>query len=164
MSAVKVPVFAKVVPGFQLSLYARERLHALMSEDSTVKHTMTELGKEDIRPCRQTVWRFWVHYRRNKTSKPLPRNSRPTKLMERVLELIEQKMQSDDETTVKELALLIRSEFGYWISLRTVLKGRKLLSWTSRGAAYCQLIRQQNKEKRLRWARENLHDDFADVV
>ena len=152
------------MPGFQLSLYARERFRALMSEDSTVKHAMTELGKEGIRPCRQTVWRFWVHYRRNKTTKPLPRNGRPTKLTERVLELIEQKMQSDDETTVKELALLIRSEFGYWISLRTVLKGRKLLGWTSRGAAYCQLIRQQNKEKRLRWARENLHDDFVDVV
>ena len=156
-------MFAKVMPGFQLSLYAREWLRALMSEDSTVKHAMTELGKEGIRPCRQTVWRFWVHYRRNKTTKPLPRNGQPTKLTERVLELIEQKMQSDDETTVKELALLIRFEFGYWISLRTVLKGRKLLGWTSHGAAYCQLIQQQNKEKRLRWARENLHDDFADV-
>ena len=73
-------------------------------------------------------------------------------------------MHSDNETTVKELALLIRSEFGYWISFRTVLKGRKLLGWTSRGAANCQLIQQQNKEKRLRWARENLHDDFTDVV
>ena len=139
----KVPVFAKVMPGLQLSLYARERLCALMSEDSTVKHAMTELGKEGIWPCRQTVWRFWVHYRRNKTTKPLPRSGRSTKLTERVHE---QKMQSDDETTVKELALLIRSEFGYWISLRTVLKGRKLLGWTSRGAAYCQLIRQQNKD------------------
>ena len=28
---VKVPVFAKVMPGFQLSLYARERLRTLMS-------------------------------------------------------------------------------------------------------------------------------------
>ena len=84
-----------------------------MSEDSTVKHAVTELGKEGVRPCRQTVWRFWVHYRRNKTTKPLPRSGRPTKLTERVQELIEQKMQSDDETTVKELALLIRSEFGY---------------------------------------------------
>ena len=81
-------MFAKVTPGFQLSLYARERLRALMSEDSTVKHTMTELGKEGIRPCRQTVWRFWVHYRRNKTTKTLPRNGRPTKLTERILELI----------------------------------------------------------------------------
>ena len=132
-----------------------------MSEDSTVKHAMTELGKEDILPCRQTVWRFWVHYRKNKTTKSLPRTGRPTKLTERVQELIEQKMQSDDETTVKELALLIRSEF---VSLRTVLKGRKLLGWTSRGAAYSQLFRQQNKEKRLKWARENLHNDFTDVV
>ena len=123
----KVPVFAKVMPGVQLLLYAQERLHALMWEDSTVKHAMTELGKEGIQPCRQTVWRFWVHYRRNKTTKPLPRSSRPTKLTERVQELIQQKMQSDAETTVKELALLIRSKFGYWISLHTVLKGRKLL-------------------------------------
>ena len=75
-------MFAKVMPGFQLSLYAQERLHALMSEDSTVKHTMTELGKEGIRSSRQTVWRFWVHYRRNKTTKPLPRNGGPTKLTE----------------------------------------------------------------------------------
>ena len=50
------------------------------------------------------------HYCRNKTTKALPRSGRPTKLTERVQELIKQ---SDDETTVKELALLIRSEFGY---------------------------------------------------
>ena len=61
------------------------------------------------------------------------------KLTERVQELIEQNMQSDDETTVKKLALLIRSEFGYWISLCTVLKGRKLLGWTSREAAQVSL-------------------------
>ena len=141
MRVFKVPVFAKVMPRLQLSLYARERLRALMSEDSTVKHAMTELGKEGIRPSRQTVWRFWVHYRRNKTTKPLPRSGRPTKLTERVATRTNRtKMQSDDETTVKELALSIRSEFGCWISLRTVLEVRKLLGWTSHGAAYCQLI------------------------
>ena len=46
----KVSMFAEVMPWFQLSLCAQERLHALMSEDSTVKHAMTELGKEGIWP------------------------------------------------------------------------------------------------------------------
>ena len=96
--------------------------------------------------------------------KPLPRSGRRSKLTERVKELIEEKMQNDDETTVKELALLIQSECGLCVSFRTILKGRKLLGWTSRGAAYCQLIRQANKEKRLKWAQENLHDEFTDVV
>ena len=110
------------------------------------------------------MWRFWVHYRRNKTTKPLPRNGRPTKPTERVLELIKQKMQSEDETTVKELALLIRSKFGYWISLCTVLKERKLLGWTSLWGSLLPADSTQNKAKSLRWARENLYDDFADVV
>ena len=43
-------------------------------------------------------------------------------------------------------------------------KGRKLLGWTFRGSAYCQLIRAQNKEKRLEWAESYLHDGFEDVV
>ena len=120
-------MFAKVMPGFQLSLYARERLRALMSEDSTVKHAMTELGKEGIRPCRQTVWRFWVHYRRNKTTKPLPRNGQPTKLTERVLELIEQKMQSDDETRVK--ACFVDSIRIWILDISSHCVERKKVAW-----------------------------------
>ena len=72
-------------------------------------------------------------------------------------------MQGNDETTAKELAAIL-SRAGYQMSLRTVLKCRKTLGWTHRGAAYCQLIRTQNKEKRLLWAREHLHDEFTDVV
>ena len=67
-------------------------------------------------------------------------------------EVIEEKMQNDDETTVKELALLIQSECGLCVSFCTILKGRKLLGWTSRGAAY------------LKWAQEKFHDDFTDVL
>jgi len=95
---------------------------------------MTELGKEGIRP-----WRFWIHCRRNNQS--VGELGRPKKLTERVLQLIERK------------------------KCRVTMKLQwKMLGWISRGAAYCQLIRQQNKENRLRLrARENLHDDFADV-
>ena len=36
-------------------------------------------------------------------------------------------MQSNDETTMKELALLIQFEFGYWVSLHCV--GKKKVTW-----------------------------------
>ena len=50
------------------------------------------------------------------------------------------------------------------MSKRTVLKGRKQLGWTHCGSAYCQLIHDVNKEKRLEWALANRNDDFQDVI
>ena len=72
----KVLVFAKIMPGLQLSLYTRERLRALMSEDSTVKHAMTELGKEG---CGHAGKLFGPINMQS-------RSGQPTKLTERVQE------------------------------------------------------------------------------
>jgi len=33
-----------------------------------------------------------------------------------------------------------------------------------RSSAHCQLIRTENKQKRLEWAQRNLHDSFDDVI
>ena len=77
--------------------------------------------------------------------------------------MIETAMQ-DDETTASELSLWLQELHVSHMSLCTILKGRKLLGWTFRGSAYCQLIRAQNKEKRLEWAERYLHDGFEDVV
>ena len=41
------------------------------------------------------------------------------------------------------------------------------MGWTRRGTAYCQLIRGPNKEKRLAWAKQYLHEaagGFLDVI
>lgn len=72
-------------------------------------------------------------------------------------------MQRDDETTAVQLHALLQHN-GIDISLRTILRCRIQLGWTFRGSAYCQLIREANKEKRLLWARENLDDNFDDVI
>jgi hypothetical protein len=50
------------------------------------------------------------------------------------------------------------------ISHSTALKGRHLLGRTSRGTAYCQLVRAENRAKRLRWAQEHLGANFHDVI
>ena len=57
-------------------------------------------------------------------------------------------MCEDDETTAMQLhELLVHN--GISISLYTVFRCREQLGWTFRGSAYCQLIREANKQKRL---------------
>ena len=88
-----------------------------------------------------------------------PGSERPTKINNFVLQIVEQQMQSDDETSAVQLHELLL-QHGISISLRSALQGRQALGWTFRGAAYCQLIREANKQKRLDWAQEHLHDNF----
>ena len=77
--------------------------------------------------------------------------------------LVKEQMRKDDETTAHQLHALLRSK-GFTLSLCTVLRCRTSLGWTFRGSAYCQLIRQENKQKRLAWARAKVDLDWENVV
>lgn len=90
-------------------------------------------------------------------------SGRPTLLTSTVLRRIEQMMQSDDETTAQQLQRRLRQQ-GEVISLTTILRGRRKLGWTYHRSAYCQLLRDVNKQKRLQWAHDHLTDDFTDVI
>ena len=79
------------------------------------------------------------------------------------MEIVEEQMQFDDETSTVQLHHLLNDR-GYSILLRTILRCRTSLGWTFRGSAYCQLIREANKEKRLVWAREHVGESFDDVI
>ena len=72
-------------------------------------------------------------------------------------------MQEDDETSATQLLAKLAS-LGVYVSLATIVRNRVQLGWTYRGSAYCQLIRHQNKEKRLEWARTYLHNNFDYVI
>ena len=72
-------------------------------------------------------------------------------------------MEKDDETTAYQLHHMLL-ENGIKISLRTILRCRTALGWTYRGSAYCQLIREANKQKRLQWCELNKDDTFDDVI
>ena len=78
-------------------------------------------------------------------------------------QIIMQAMEEDDETTATQLQAKLASD-GVYVSLATILRNRRLLGWIYRGSAYCQLIRSVNKEKRLEWARNHLHDNFDEVM
>jgi hypothetical protein len=59
---------------------------------------------------------------------------------------------------------VILTRRGISLSLSTILRCRPQLGWTFCGSAYCQVIHEANKAKRLEWARKNLDNDFGDVV
>ena len=118
------------------------------------------MRKEGISTCRQTVWRLERHIKTYGTIEPLPKSGRPTKITDSALMTIENAMSQDDETTAKELVIVLQTT-GVSISKFTALKARHLLGWTSRGNAYCQSIRARNREKRLHWAQENLRMSFG---
>ena len=114
--------------------------------------------------CRQTVWRVIKHFEKYGHVSPLPRSGRPSKLSDEVLEAIEAAMQDDDETTAKKIQKKLDCLGKPAISLTSILKGRKQLGWTFRGTAYCQMIRDVNKAKRLAWALANKDETFEDVI
>ena len=77
--------------------------------------------------------------------------------------VVDSQMRLDDETTAIQLYALLQLK-GFNISLATILRARTALGWTFRGSAYCQLIREANKLKRLDWAKANLNTNFEDVI
>ena len=147
----------------RLSVYARERIRQLTRVRATVAEILDALRKEGICTCRQTVWRIQRHIEEYGTIEPLPKSGRPTKLSANALQLIENSMRRDDETTAKELVATLSSN-GLSVSTTTALKGRRLMGWTRRGTAYCQLIRAPNRTKRLEWACQNLGATFENVI
>jgi len=147
-----------------LSAYARQRAKQLFAEGASDTEVVGQLEREGIHTCRQTVWRLRRHIAEYGTVQPLAKPGRSKKVTQRVLEVDEQQMQEDDETTGKELSSSVLRKTGIHITPCTARRARRSLGWTRRGAAYCQLIREGNRAKRLEWAKENLGASFHDVI
>lgn len=119
--------------------------------------------EEGIRVSRQGVRQFLKRFALYRTLDRKPGSGSPPKLSPAVLQILEDAMREDDETTATQLQAKLASHQIY-VSLATIVRNRCELGWTYRGSAYCQLIRQANKQKRLDWANTYLHDDFNNVI
>ena len=106
---------------------------------------------------------FFIRYRETGSIGRRPGSGRPTKMTAAVKQAVEEQMQLDDDTTASQLHAMLVSK-GFELSLCNILRCRASLGWTFRGSAYCQLIRHENKEKRLEWARENVSLNWGNVV
>lgn len=146
-----------------LSKYARRRVVALKRDGLTNSAIVLILEREGILTDTRVVQRLYKRFCETGSIARKSGSGRPTLLTATVLRVIEEMMQSDDETTALQLQRRLRQQ-GADISLTTILRGRRKLGWTFHRSAYCQLIREVNKQKRLEWARDHLADDFSDVI
>ena len=112
------------------------------------------------------ICKFIRRYKETGSIGRRPGSGRPSKITEEIKQIVEEQMRKDDETSAFQLHALLLSR-GHYLSIRTILRCRTTLGWTFRGTAYCQLIREPNKLKRLEWAQKYLNEaehGFMDVV
>ena len=121
------------------------------------------LQQEGIATTRRGISDLLKKYATTGAIARIPGSGRPTKVTAEMRKIVEEKMQNDDETTAIQMFCHLQ-EKGFSISRRTVLRWRTSLGWTFRGSAYCQLIRDKNKEKRLIWAQKNIKLNFENVI
>ena len=121
------------------------------------------LKTEGIQVSRFGVHKFIIMYIETGSIDRHPGSGRISKVTGRVKTLVEEQMQRDDETTAHQIHQMLL-EHCVNISFRTILRCRTQLGWTFRGSAYCQLIREANKTKRLEWCEQYKDDNFDDVI
>ena len=79
---------------------------------------------------------------------------------------IDEKMKENDELTSRELLDKLSNECDVQISEATIRKVRRKLGWKVENARYCQLVRDQNKIKRLPFCLKAFteKDKFKNVI
>ena len=109
-------------------------------------HNCKGLAKENLPATRQCNHKFLKKYEECGAIGRREGTGQKTKISAEVGRLVDAKMMEDDETTGKEPKKMLL-EHGHHICERTALKCCTELGWTCRGSAYCQMIRDVNKEK-----------------
>lgn len=148
------------------SSYAKKRILYHHAQGHSAPTIAKLLKDEGIVASRRGVYSFLLRAQETGDITRHPGSGRPSKITDEVKEFVETAMRKDDETTVNELQKTLK-DAGHSISHSTTLRCRTGLGWTVRGSAYCQMIREPNKVKRLAWATEYLHEvetGFLDVI
>ena len=121
------------------------------------------LASEGFTTTRTGVFKLIRRYEATGSLRRKEGSGRPSIVDENVKGIIEDLMEADDETTASHIHDdLQRRDIN--LSCSSILRCRKSLGWNYQGTAYCQMIRDVNKEKRLEWAQENKDENSDDVI
>ena len=144
--------------------YKKQRILFFHSQRLSAYKIVRVLEEEGLRASKTGVLKF--KYAMTGSIGRRPGSGRPTKITPEIRRIVNEQMERDDETTAVQLQSILLSR-GNPLSLSTILRSWIDLGWCFRGRAYCQMIREANKTKRLEWARKNLlsalYDGFEDV-
>lgn len=144
----------------------KRKILQLKSAGQSSQLIATALRREyAVTVSRQAIDRFIRYYEQSQSLVRKPGSGRQSKLTPTIYQIVEAKMQSDDETTATQLQHILYQS-GFYISLATIKRCRKDLGWTFQGSHYCQLIRAPNKLKRSEFAQKCIfnNETFGDVI
>ena len=110
--------------------------------------TIARILEQESQPAsREGIQKFLKKYIESGAIGRQECSGRKLKITE-VRRLVHKKMMEDDETSAKELKKML-AEHGHHVSETTALKCRTEIGRTHRGSAYCQMICEVNKGKKL---------------
>ncbi len=152
----------------RLSLETRARVVILWKNGMKLNEIRERLAEEGKSVSRVSLWKLVKKFSTYESIIDCKRNPRSSLLNMAHYEFIDKSMLENDELTARLLKYMIQEAFPSVtanLSLQTVRRARIRLGWVSTTPKYCQLIRQQNKEKRLKWCSElDSNDDFANII
>ena len=151
----------------QLDLGTRSRVITMKQNGLSYQEIQHHLEEEDIKISLVSLWKLVSKYRRTGSVVDRPCLRPPRKLSDDCYVLIDNLLSENDELTTRMLLLRLKENDPQLdVSLSTVKQARQELGWVSTTPRYCQLMREANKEKRLKWSKEQIGSDekFDDVI
>lgn len=152
----------------RLTIETRNRVVILAESGLKVPRIKERLHAEGIAVSQKTLYALLKTFKATGSIARKQRAKRPSRLSNEQYIFIDNAMSTNDELTSKMLKEMLVKEWPDLsrISLSMVKRARKHLGWTLSKPKYCQLIREKNKELRLLWCKEQLHNDerFEDVI
>ena len=146
--------------------YTKRRIVYYHSQGLRPQEIADALEGEGISVSKSGVWKLLKRYKETGNTERRPGSGRRSIITDEIKKIIDDMMEKDDETTISQSATILQQS-GHTISKATILRCRRELGWTFRRSAYCQLIREGNKAKRLAWAHLHLSEaieGFRDVI
>ena len=149
----------------KISSYTRTRIELLHNQGLHPAGIFKSLKSEGLLVSLSSITRMIKKLRLTGSVANLPRSGRPKKLSMEAKAFIDQQMRKNDEMTSAKIKKKLAKR-GISVSSSTVRRSRKEQGWTLQRTAYCQLIRDANKVKRLEFAQRVLEsgDTFHNVI
>ena len=151
----------------RLAIDSRRRVVILSKNGYTLREIKARLEEEGMHISKTSLCLLLKKYRETGNVVDRPRARAPKKLTDAHYVFIDNALESDDELTTRKLHHLLVEKFpDLNVSHSTIKRARRELGWVSSRPKYCQMIRENNKEKRLDWCRKMLRDKerFDNVI
>ena len=146
------------------STYLRERIIHL-SQTLTGRSLINALKEEGFNVSKTGVYYLIKKYKQHGIVHDLPRSGRPSILTDDQHKMISEWLVNNNELTINDIVIKLQAR-GINSSRSSVGRALKRMGWSANATRYCQLIREQNKQKRLDFCHMLLRngDTFEDVI